>query len=48
MIGQPSSPGICFSELRFGSVKVNAGEATLCIDIVLRRLGRYRIAVVNK
>src|SRR5262249_23576081 len=33
MIGQPSSPGICVSVLRFGGVKVNAGEAILCIDM---------------
>src|SRR5579859_7963672 len=33
MMGQPSSPGIWVSELRFGGVKLNAGEATLCIDM---------------
>jgi len=32
--GQPSSPGICVSELRFsGGGKVTVGEATLCIDM---------------
>ena len=35
MIGQPSSPGICVSELRFGGVKLIAGEATLCIDMAV-------------
>jgi hypothetical protein len=35
MIGQPSSPGICVSELRFGGVKAIAGEATVCIDIAV-------------
>jgi len=33
--GQPSSPGICVSELRFGGVKVTVGEATLCIDMAI-------------
>src|SRR5580692_6588834 len=35
MIGQPSSPGICVSELRFGAVKPVAGEATFCIDMAV-------------
>jgi hypothetical protein len=35
MIGQPSSPGICVSELRFGGVKLIAGEATCCIDMAI-------------
>src|ERR1700743_1711513 len=33
MTGQPSSPGIWVSELRFGGARLNTGEATFCIDI---------------
>jgi hypothetical protein len=44
MIGQPSSPGICVSELRFGGVKVIAGAATVCVDMAVApdRPGRDR------
>jgi hypothetical protein len=35
MIGQPSSPGIWFSELRLGGVNAIAGEATLGIDMAV-------------
>src|SRR5204863_554535 len=38
MIGQPSSPGMWVSELRFGGVRVIAGEATLCIDMAVAPL----------
>src|SRR5262249_32241680 len=44
MIGQPSSPGICVSELRFGAVKPTAGEATCCIDMEMAP-GVGRIAI---
>jgi hypothetical protein len=37
--GQPSSPGICVSEFRFGGVKVITGEATLCIDKAIAPVG---------
>src|SRR6185437_4069957 len=39
MIGQPSSPGICVSVLRFGGVKLIAGEAAVCIDIAVTPKG---------
>jgi hypothetical protein len=39
MIGQPSSPGMCASELRLGGDNVIAGEATLCIDIEIAPIG---------
>src|SRR3984893_14148990 len=35
MIGQPSSPGICVSVLRFGGLKLIAGEATCCIVMAI-------------
>ena len=37
--GQPSSPGICVSELRFGGVRLIAGETTLCIDMAMAPVG---------
>ena len=38
MIGQPSSPGICVSELRFVDGNAVAGEATVWIDMAALRL----------
>jgi len=42
MIGQPSSPGICVSELRFGGEKVIAGAATVCLDMAVAPDGSGR------
>ena len=39
-IGQPSSPGMCASELRWGGFSVIAAEATLCIDMAIAPVGR--------
>src|SRR5882724_11285889 len=46
MTGQPSSPGICASELRLGGVSVIAGEATLCMDMAIAPLGHDPAKIV--
>jgi hypothetical protein len=43
MMGQPSSPGMWVSELRFGGVKVNAGETAVCIDMAVAPAGPSNI-----
>src|SRR3979411_3316283 len=43
MMGQPSSPGMCVSELRFGGVRAIGGEATLCIDMTVAPVGFNKI-----
>jgi len=42
VIGQPSSPGICVSELRFGGVRLIAGEPHVASTWRLLRLIRLQ------